>query len=816
MCELKPLPKGMQLSPYSELYYTHDAIYYDPRLPASLIDDLKSKAVMVYTGWYKFNPSFKYPVIYLLGRSQHYGKFYLRIGGFRPYCYVPSSNGSYRSIFGDRLEKIELDRSPPEKIRFLRLQSIRQKKGQPYEADIPFVRRFLIDVNGLFKSQEPLDLHVLILDIETNYPVSDDIISYAANKLWKKELKCITLQDTNKWDLMIELLADILECDIITGWNIKFDINHITKPLETIAFALKAAMQNSYSEQDLKNHIAKYLTPEEARQIVDSLIEHKLLAQKDNCIKPADNIPRFLIEELLDPYKIAAIVDMKDLTKKMIGKELKSWSLENAGRELVGIIKHLHTRHVRELSYDDLIAYNVIDTIIPEEIEAVYGPILYHIYLAWLLQCRIEDTEIHSVVNDIVMLNEYKRHNIILPSKNLTKQKSGYKAAEPFGLKGVYRDIIAIDLKAAYPSCVLALNASIETKDPKGDIVAANGLRFNRNKSVFVEALKRIMQAREQIKAKLKAETDEARRRKLDIMQRALKTQAAAFSHGIFGYQYSRLFSEDIAEAITSTVRSILDNARRTLEKNGYKVIYAHTDSLYILGGKQEIDRVIELANKSVEEYVRARGYLYTPKFEFKDFYEKGYIHSPARNVMVREDGEWVVTGMNLIRSDAPDFLQDLERKIIELYLEGHKKDEILAEVISILKHLDEKSPDYLGIPKPLKKKPEAYKVKSAHIKAVLNAIAEYGLDINVGEKFLMLPVKRLKNGEKGYIAFRYGEWPDGYEIDYLEYVRSVVLGKVAIMLDVNPKDLKKKFEEELKPVYVGDENADRQQKTKH
>lgn len=809
MLKLRELPKMMRISPHTELYYTNDAVYYDPNLPKDLIRDLKYKEVMIYTGWYKFLPGFKYPIIYLLGRGKRHGKFYLRVGGFRPYCYIKHPSGKYRSIFGDKLEKVELKNSPPEKIRFLRLESLRKHKYQPFEADIPFVRRFLIDVNGLFKSKEPLDLRVLIIDVETDYPVSDEIISFASNKLWKHEIKFISLHDTNKWDMIIELLSDILECDIITGWNIKFDIEHIAKKFETIAFVLKTIAHNNFDEVDLKNHLMKYMKPEDAEQIINSLLEHGIIRKYGKQLV-VNSIPRFIIDDMLDPYKLAGIIDMKEMTKKMIGKELKSWSLENAGRELVGIIKHLHTRHVRDLSYDDLMAYNVVDVIIPEEIEELYGPILYHIYLAWLLQCKLEDTEIHSVVNDIVMLNEYKRYNIVLPSKNLTKHKSGYKAAEPFGLKGVYSNIVAIDLKAAYPSCVLALNASIETRDDNGDIVAANGIRFNKKPSVFVAALKRIMTAREEIKARLKQETDPEKRKRLDIMQRALKTQAAAFSHGIFGYQYSRLFYEEIAEAITSTVRAILNHAKSKLEEKGYKVIYAHTDSLYVIGSKNEIDKIVMLANKSVKEFVKKRGYLYTPQFEFKDFYPKGYIHSPARNVMVREDGEWVVTGMNLIRSDAPDFLQDLERKIIELYLEGYNKDDILKEVINILKTLKEKSPDYLGIPKPLKKSPEAYKVKSAHVKAVLNAIAEYGFEIHIGEKFLMLPVRKLKNGEKGYIAFRYGEWPDSYEIDYMEYVRSVVLGKVAIMLDVNPKELKKKLEEELRPIYVGDDDANR------
>lgn len=800
MSEIKEIGLKLNISPYTDLFYTSDAIYISGNIDKTLKEDLINKDVMVYAGWYKFLPSWKYPVIYLIGRGKRYGKFFISIGGFRPYCYIVSDKGKYKSIFGENLEKIEFEFNPPDAVRRFRVMSLNKGIKQPYEADITFVRRFLIDTYGIFKSEEPPKLNILLIDVETCYPISNDLISVAINKTWNDEIICINKYDCddNYWYMAAELLKSFIEADVVSGWNIKFDIDIIIPLFSNIAFVIKKIKQNRYSRQQLIDDIRKFIGKEQARKIVDALLESGIIKEENGILDVAIDIPNYLIEENLDPYKLTAIMDMKDLTKKMIGRELKSWSLENAGRELVGVLKHLDTKYVKDLDRDGLITYNVIDVIIPEEIEREFAPITYHIYLAWMLQCKLEDTEIHSVVNDIVMLNEYKRHNIVLPSKNLTKQKSGYKAAEPFGLKGVYDGVVAIDLKAAYPSCVLALNASIETMDKNGELVAANGIRFNKNKSVFVEALKRIMKAREEVKNKLNEVKDPDERQRLDLIQRALKTQAAAFSHGIFGYQYSRLFYEELAEAITSTVRSILNNARKALEENGYKVIYAHTDSLYVVGKKEDIDKILDIVNSSVKEYVEQKGYMYTPTFEFKDYYIKGYIHSPARNVMVKENGEWSVTGMNLIRSDAPDFLQDLERTVLQMFLDRYDKDKILDEVIKILNDIDSKSPDYLGIPKPLKKDPNAYKVKSAHIKAVLNSMEEYGLDISVGEKFLMLPVKK-KDGKKGYIAFKHGEWPGGYEIDYLEYIRSVVIGKLAIMLNVKAKELKNEIEAKLK-----------------
>ena len=796
MYKLMELPKFIEPSPYSDLLIVDGVAYYHRNLPYPLQADLKYKRVQIYAGWYKFRPSYRYPIIYLIGRGKTCGKFYLRVGGFRPYCYAKDPDGEYTTIFGDRVRKIELNNSAPEKIKRLRQLSL--KKGKDlFEADIPFVRRFLIDTNGLFKSDEPLDLRILIVDVETNYPVSDDIISFAINKLWEKEITFMSVRQANIWEMTCELLQAFLEADVITGWNVKFDIEHITKYFEHLAFVLKTAYEMNYQHSSLVAYVMKYVGgKDQAEAIISALKTYGYLKELNGYLKPT--LPMFLIEEQLNPYKLAAVMDMKEMTKKIIGKELKSWSLENAGLELVGIQKHLSTKYVRDLNDEELMNYNCIDVIIPEEIEEKYGPIRYHINLAWLLQTRLEDTEIHSVVNDIVMLNEYKRHNIVLPSKNVKKRKGGYKAAEPFGLKGVYNNIVAIDLKAAYPSCVLALNASIETRDDNGDIVAANGIRFNRKRSIFVEALKRIMKAREEMKAKLREAETEEERKKLDLMQRALKTQAAAFSHGIFGYEHSRLFFEEVAEAITSTVRYMLDSAGKALEDAGYKVIYKHTDSIYaVVNDKSDVEKVLQIANAAIERICKEKGYLYVPTFEFKEYYVKGYVHSAARNVMVKEDGEWDITGMNLIRSDAPDFVRDIEHDVIQMYLDGKSKDDILKYVLEKLKDLPKNSPDYLGIPKPLRKDPQAYKVKSAHVKAVLNAVNEYGFEINVGEKFLMLPVKNLKSG-KGYIAFRFGEFPEGYEIDYFEYVRSVLLGKLSMMLDMNAKDLKKIFEKEL------------------
>jgi len=731
-----------------------------------LAEDFKRKQIQIYTGWYEFKKGDLTPTIFLIGRAKNYGKFKMKILGFRPYCYSIDSNGCHRSIYGDKLEKIEIEGLPPEYIKRLRVQAEKQGVKIPFEADIPFVRRFMIDAIDLLKAKEPIKPRIVIIDVETAYPISKELISFSINDLGLGILYHNNkFMSESQYELALDLYEKIVNADVITGWNVSFDIEVL---------------------ESLIKEIDKSLTDLEAGKsinddILSALIKFKYVQYDGKKLNIVKRIPETKISHL------CAVLDMRELVKKLWRKELSSWSLLTAGMELSGLLKCQIDKKPHEMDADELLEYNTVDVIIPEEIEALLSPIEYHSVLAWSINALLEDTIITSTVNDIIILEVYNKHGIVLPSRNYSRKKSGYKAAEPFGKKGVYRDVLAFDLSAAYPSIVLALNASPETKDPKGSIIAPNGVRFNTNKSYFVEALKELLEMRKQIKAKLKAAKSNVEQHRLNLMQLALKTQAAAFSHGIFGYEHSRLFDEELADAITATARNIINLAKEKLESLGLNVIYAHTDSIYFVGNPDAISDLEELLNAIVEKYIKEHGYLYTPRFEFKGYYPRAYIHSAARNVLEDENGEWHVTGMNLVRSDAPQYVKNLEKSIIKMLLDGKSKDEILAWLSDHLSRIKEARPSELGLAKPLKKPLEKYKVKSYHIKALINAKEEYGLEVKEGEKFYVLPVKKLKStGKPGVIAFMNDEFPEGYEIDYEAYLKSNVYNKIAKMLDVD------------------------------
>lgn len=93
------------------------------------------------------------PIIFLIGRTQDtLEKKIFRIAGFQPYFYVagdesiPSSSQivsveqGLSSIFGEKTKKI-ITHLPSD------VRDLRKYFNRTFEADVPFVRRFLIDQN---------------------------------------------------------------------------------------------------------------------------------------------------------------------------------------------------------------------------------------------------------------------------------------------------------------------------------------------------------------------------------------------------------------------------------------------------------------------------------------------------------------------------------------------------------------------------------------------------------------------------------------------------------------------------------------------
>ena len=818
---IEPLPKLLEkLYDDDSLIYLYDSeFYYNKNFDRDLLKDIEEHEFQIYNGTYRYKPEWKSPKILLNGRGKNCCKKIFKVEGFLPYCYIESENGSSKSYLGVPVEKVVFE-TAPRRVADLRKHRERMGSFIPYEADILFVRRFLLDTYEFFKPKEYIKPRVAIFDVETNFPVNNNLISFTINEYEKDGFLYHNNKyiDDNKYKLALDAYTKLKDFDIITNWNVEFDITSTLQvALEQINLSLKP-LEDGY-EISKSSYIDKLTTDYNlfgiptAVKIMDALEEYDIIQIEDDIVKYGN------IELDTDLTFILTCLDLKPITKKMYAQEIRGrWSLDNTGTQLCGIGKvEYEGKYPRDLEEEILIEYNTIDTIIAEVIDNFLGGVECHVILAWSLQSLINDMIITAAVNDIALLRAYHRDGIVLPSRppySIRDKEETYKAAEPDARPGVYSDLIAYDLHAAYPSAVLAVNASSETKDPNGCFEAPNGVKFNNKYSTFINTLQSLLEDRENVKGKLKTlPKNSPEWRTCKFIDFALKTQVAAFSHGIFGWSNSRMKDIEVADAITATVRGILNTVKDKSEEIGTPWVYVHTDSCYITAPKERAEEIGEILNKSIEEYCKTNNYSTIPKLDYKGFYPKAYIHSAARNVLVDEDGNWDVTGMNMMRSEVPPPLSEIEKELISLKLTGANNDVLLTrlkDMLDALRHTDTRE---LGIIKPLSKSISKYGRKGKdgtkvgipyHISALLKAKDEYGFKVKVGEKFSVIPILvdewegvRIVRRKKVFMAYSTDDGlPGMYEIDWDTYLKSNLYGKINKLFGMTTKELEKEIKE--------------------
>jgi len=825
---IEPIPDllKMDFDGDSLVYVNDNEFYYGDQVDKKLLEDLKNKDIQVYGGYYEFYKYKKSPLIFLLCRGKLSGKIKVKIENFLPYCYISKNDGEYKTYLGEPCEKISFQSSHPSRVAFFR--DLRKRKGYPlpHEADILFVRRFLCDVYDMFKSTEPIKPRVVIVDIETNHPVSEDIISYCINDM-ENDLVYDSKFNSNCLVMALDLYQKLQEYDWMTGWNIKFDKDILNKELLQIKDVTDYILKNIgmfTKEEIIATYSINTFYKDKIAELLESLSNYGYIVELEE--------KKLYIGAPFDPAIEHSIsdIDLLTVSKKMYGQEIRgNWTLGNVGHRICGIDKaYIGGKHIRDLSEEELFIYNTLDTIIPEIVDNFLGGLEAHLMLAWSLHCIIEETQITAVVNDIALIRAYHKAGLVLPSRDYGKEKDDdepkYKAAEPDAKPGVYKGIIATDLSHAYPFAVISKNISPETKDLNGDNIVKykdregneKEIHFNNNNSVFIETLKDIMTERAKAKKMMESlEKGTQEWRKYKYIDFALKTQAAAFSHGIFGWTNSRMVDYEVADAITGIVRNLLDEIKKSCEAIGREWIYVHTDSCYVNSLKEEKDKLLTYLNEQISKY--CEGYLVQPNLDFKNFYPIGYIHSKARNVLVPEDGDiynsetWDITGMDFLRSETPEPIGDIEIKLISMVFEGHTREELINSLREMVQNLVSIDSTLLGTMKPLHKPITAYgKMKKDgtwggvpfHIKALQKANVEYGFQVNLNEKFMVIPIisdetegKRVIKRKRAFIAYSPETGlPSSYRIDFENYLRSNLWGKIDSLFNCKPKELEKEI----------------------
>lgn len=761
------------------------------------------------------------------GRDKELKKIIKTIPGPKPYFFVSEEiSDNYKKY---RTQKVyyNLYNKPVRKLQFNTIYEMKFIANQipskdTFEADLDYAQRYLIDQdlfsgisidNNDVKALEYFStLRYFILDIETEYyggsnydktrpincvSVYDNFtnkiytIAYKndhtkSSKLYKFqsvvkdkegknlefEVVQIIVKDEEELLRNLKTLIIKLDPDVLSGWNVNFDVSYIIKRLEF--FKLNP---NELSP------IGKYYVRMEENKVQYIKISGR------------------------------SIIDLMAGYKRIKFKQIPSFKLDEIGKNEFGIGKLEYNGWVGDFwknEFDKFIDYNIRDVEICIAINNQYSIVDFLLNLKRITGCDFSDTTANSKMLDIYILRKCK-NNIILPTKVHRELEKSKSVEGGFCLKpevGVFNDVMVFDMKSLYPSIMLSLNISPETISEDGEIKLPTGINFKKKTGILKEILLDLLGKRDEIRKMLKRpeiNNNPTEYLRLYKYQYAYKT----FTNSLYGitlFPSFRLYNPKMGASITYTGRFIAHKIKEYCETNGYIVIRQDTDSAFVmlkdkLPADQLIEKGIEIEKAINSQYVEwfkewgnDTSYL---SIKLEKIYES--LFSGNEKKLYAGNIKWdfekgmidkldiEIKGFAAKRSDRSLFSRKLQSKLFTLLFEKKSNEDILNY---IYKEIDNfyngvYEPEYIGIPKAITKDLEEYTVSNPWVDG-----------IKVSEKFIngytyspkpyLVYIKLDSKYKSNVICFNSNkELPTDLEIDMEKMLTNSVYNILCNILDI-------------------------------
>jgi DNA polymerase elongation subunit (family B) len=296
------------------------------------------------------------------------------------------------------------------------------------------------------------------------------------------------------------------------------------------------------------------------------------------------------------------IFDTMDGWKKLLKNKPVSAKLDYVANKELNAGKMAHYGPIMGEAWysgkmEEIIAYNILDVVLTKVLNEKLNILPYHLAVAHIAGSDIEETFWSSRLLDSYIFHKV-RGELILPTKRRGHKEEKFKGATVFEPPvGLHHNIIVLDLASIYPNTIISCNIDPTTiiseheELPEQYITCPNGTMFKKDpRGIIPGILVEMIWKRKEYRAAMKPlpkGSDEWKA--LDAMQFAFKTLTNAF-YGVMNYVNFRMMNVDCGDAVTSVGRAIIDWSAKIIRTisdayiQGYRVIYADTDSLFIQG----------------------------------------------------------------------------------------------------------------------------------------------------------------------------------------------------------------------------------------
>jgi len=684
------------------------------------------------------------------------------------------------------------------------------------EADIPFIRRYLIDKeitpltlttvegeNFPLKSRVPVmkaqtitqeettlkDPRILAFDIETYSPAGGRILSkenpiimlgfYGKN--FKKVFTWKRFKTAKKYIEFVNSEADLINKfketieqyrpDILTGYfSDGFDIPYIMMRAEKYKIPLDIGLDYSAFETKKGRRPKTSLTG----------IVHFDVFQF---------ISRIFARTLeTDSYSLNSVAS------ELLGEEKKD----------VDIAKLVETWDNTPEKLAKFCEYNLQDAYLTFKLcEKIFNNASELVKIVGIPLFDINRMGFSHLV-EWYLIKQSKSFNEICPNKpthDEIKQRriQTYKGAFVYKPEpGLYKDLVICDFRSLYPTIIASHNISLETlncsccreeAETTPIETAPTGYEkywfCKKKKGLVSTAVEGLIKRRMRVKEIMAAtKRKDKKYLLLNARQDALKILANA-SYGYFAFFGARWYCLECAKSITAWGRYYIHKVIDAAQKQGFDVIYSDTDSLFLTLGKkkkQDVKDFLDKVNLILPELMELEEQGFYPAGIFVSARLSGF-GAKKKYALLKEDNSIKIKGFATVRSDWSMIARETQKKILEIILKKNKPEKALEYVRNVIHSLrNKKIPlDQVIVHTQLQKELDEYEQIGPHV-AVARKMKSLGVPIGPGSTITFI----IKQGQ-GMIRDR-AELPElckqkDYDANY--YINNQIVPAVEKIFEV-------------------------------
>lgn len=705
-------------------------------------------------------------------RDRDHKKRKIRVLGFKPYFYIQSNDPvpedehildieeGFTGVYGEQLKKIICD-NPLSVWDSQKQHGLRTKFTKHWEADIPFLRRFLIDIGvtdgftllndsdvvrytDIVPSDSPNEETLtVIIDIEVlttkRFPDPDIaetpitiatvwdniskkyltiIVDSTDSKTWRAEdWFVVRTTDENK---LLQIILDYLNKlhpDVITGWNVNFDITYLT---------------NRCRKKDLNL-----------------------------------NTEGICIFNMIDGYAII---------HKRLGNRLKEVAEEDHLLDIY--LEFRQEMWIDPTRRDEGIRANKshVEVLVIEDERRKIIPFFWGLKQFVGLEDMHGATS-HGILIDTLFLREAKGR-YVLPSSEYGEHQ-GFRGAIVFEQqRGIFENVGAYDMSRYYPNIVIGFKISPDVRGELGPNVC-----------------KRLMKQRDKFEKEMINTIIDSPEYKLFKERRDEVKYLLNSVWGYYGWSGSRVFEQPKAAKVAKEAREGLIYLKGIAEANNLKVLYGDTDALDIQVGKTNSGKVTGMLNDALKEYCKTKGISTTLEIKLDRFYQRILFTGVKKRYAGRvtwengKDCDYIeVKGWESVRRDSSHLTREVLPKVFDAILRTGTEGliEYLRDTTSKVKQ-NEFDIDYIAINKQLHKKDISDPTMDFYHGSVW-ANKYLGFDIQSGDMIKMIPVKIIYDAPATnvlcYLDKEEVPW-NRVVIDYDHIITRTLKNRVKDILDI-------------------------------